>query len=215
VPTNYFIDWSTQSVNRLKTATIADIKHSWGVRKEISQKDKDTRAAVIRNPSYYFKLGITFSDTGIYSPTFRQSAGSVFDQKGSIIVPHDQKNRDALLGVLCSKLARYIYKIFVNHTVSSHVDSIKEFPVKINEQAFNEIKANVTKIVKKQMEDLQYPYYKNEQKKIDGLVYALYGLSESEIREIELWYCRRYPRLAKAQEVWEEVEKKYAAELSE
>lgn len=214
VPTNYFIDWSTQSVDRLKTATIADIKRSWGVRKEISQKDKDTRAAVIRNPSYYFKLGITFSDTGIYSPTFRQSAGSVFDQKGSIIVPHDQKNRDALLGILCSKLARYIYKTFVNHTVSSHVDSIKEFPVKINEQTFNEIKANVMKIVKKQIEDLQYSYFKNEQKKIDGLVYALYGFSESEIREIELWYCRRYSRLAKAQEVWEEVEKKYAAELS-
>lgn len=210
VPTNYFIDWSIKTVERLKTATTADIKHSWGDKKISTQKEKETRAAVIRNPSYYFRLGITFSDTGIYSPTFRQSAGSVFDQKGSIIIPHDQQNRDLLLGILCSKLARYIYKTFVNHTVSSHVDSIKEFPIKINETLFRKIKEQVENIVRKQIENSLYPYYKHEQISIDELIYNLYELTKEDVREIELWYCRKYPLLAKAQGVWDEVEKKYA-----
>ena len=39
----------------------------------------------------------------------------------------------------------------------------------------------------------------NEQKEIDRLIYQLYDLTEEDIREVELWYCRRYAKLAEAQ----------------
>src|SRR5690606_1301012 len=45
------------------------------------------------------------------------------------------------------------------------------------------------------------------------LVYQLYGLNEGDIREVELWYCRRYPRLAEAQGALVEVKEKYSAHL--
>src|SRR5690606_29966837 len=42
-------------------------------------------------------------------------------------------------------------------------------------------------------------YASNEQLEIDRLVYAAYGLNEGDIREVEDWYARRYPKLAQAQ----------------
>ncbi len=53
VPTEYFIDWSTTTVERLRTATIADVKTRKGELKQIRASDKTTRAAVIRNPRLY------------------------------------------------------------------------------------------------------------------------------------------------------------------
>jgi len=37
----------------------------------------------------------------------------------------------------------------------------------------------------------------NEQKEIDKLVYEMYGLNKDNIREVETWYARRYPKLAR------------------
>ena len=37
----------------------------------------------------------------------------------------------------------------------------------------------------------------NKLKEIDKLVYELYGLNQDDIREIETWYARRYPKLAR------------------
>ena len=34
---------------------------------------------------------------------------------------------------------------------------------------------------------------------IDKLVFVAYGLNEHDIREVENWYARRYPRLVAAQ----------------
>ncbi|CAN5478722.1 hypothetical protein BH20ACI3_BH20ACI3_02150 [soil metagenome] len=214
VPTQFFINWSQSSVRRLKTASVADVKRRKGLTNQITARDENTRAAVIRNPDYYFREGLTFSDTGIYSPTFRRNADSVFDQKGSVIIPNDQIGRDSLLGLVCSLWARYVYKSFVNHTVSSHVDSIKEFPCATQTETLKTLAAIVTTIVEQQKSMPRYPYHRIEQPEIDALVYQLYGLTEDDIREIELWYCRRYPRLAEAQGVMGEVQEKYADHLA-
>lgn len=214
VPTGYFINWSQDAVHRLHTATIADVKERRGQQNQIRESDRTVRAAVIRNPSYYFRKGITFSDTGMYSPSFRQSCGSVFDQKGSVVIPHNAEHRDLLLGLLCSVWARYIYKVFVNHTVSSHVDSIKEFRCLMNTTQEESIKQLVSSIIQSQKENPDYPYQSHEQKEIDSLVYQLYRLTEQDIQEIELWYCRRYTKLAEAQRVLAEVKGKYADHLA-
>jgi len=214
VPTGYFIDWSQDAVHRLYTATIADVKERRGHQDQIRVSDRTARAAVIRNPDFYFRKGITFSDTGMYSPSFRQNCGSLFDQKGSVIIPNDPEHRDLLLGLLCSVWARYVYKVYVNHTISSHVDSIKEFHCVLNDVILAQIKALVAQIITNQKNNLAYSYQFHEQKQIDSLVYQSYGLDEKDIREIELWYCRRYRILAEAQGVLAEVKDKYADHLA-
>ena len=95
VPTNYFIDWSQEAVKRIRTLTI----------KQRDGKGKDVLAAVIRNPSYYFKEGITYSTAGVYAPTFRLGVPSIFGHRGTTIFSHfDYIN---MLGILCSKLFKY------------------------------------------------------------------------------------------------------------
>lgn len=37
---------------------------------------------------------------------------------------------------------------------------------------------------------------KNEQLEIDKLVHQMYNLNEEDIKEVENWYFRRYPKLA-------------------
>ena len=37
----------------------------------------------------------------------------------------------------------------------------------------------------------------NEQVEIDRLVYQMYNLDEEDVKEVEDWFFRRYPRLAR------------------
>jgi hypothetical protein len=77
-----------------------------------------------------------------------------------------------------------------------------------------QIKTLVNQIVEKQRAEPRYPYYQHEQKELDALVYKLYGLNEENIREVELWYCRRYAALAEAQGLMQEVREQYAETLA-
>jgi type I restriction-modification system DNA methylase subunit len=196
VPTGYFIDWSKEAVHRLKTFC----------EDPITLRGK----AVIRNPSYYFKDGITFSDTGFYAPTFRLNSKAVFDVMGMTVFS-DSISVDLLLSILVSRLARYLIKNKINHTVHTQVDGLKLVPI-IPERdgiKIDEIKALVTAITEKQKANQSYPYHQYEQKEIETLIYELYALTPEQIREVEIWYCRRYARLAEAQGFTAEVREKY------
>jgi type I restriction-modification system DNA methylase subunit len=200
VPTQYYIDWSKSAVHRLKTYC----------------EDPQTLRgkAVMRNPQYYFRQGLTWSDAGFYSPTLRLSGTGVFDTKGSRVILNNMSN-ELGLALLSSRLVRFIIKIMCNHTVSTQVDDFREVPVPpLKAEITNQLQKLVGKIIEKQKADPRYPYHLHEQKEIDRLVYQLYGLNEEDIREVELWYCRRYPRLAEAQGVLAEVREKYADHLA-
>lgn len=188
----YFINWSRESVDAIK------------------------ELQGMRNPHYYFKKGISFSWTGQYSPTYRKNSASVFDQSSSCIFL-DNMTMECGLGILCGKFLKYAAKCLINHTVNSDIDTIKSLPVVRNltdlAPLVSRLEALVLEIIRQQQNNPFYPYHLNEQKEIDSLVYQLYGLNEEDIREVELWYCRRYPKLAEAQGLMAEVKEKYAAHL--
>ena len=54
VPTGYFIDWSKAAVQRLRTATIADVKKRKGEVDKIKKSDETTKAAVISKSAFLF-----------------------------------------------------------------------------------------------------------------------------------------------------------------
>jgi hypothetical protein len=180
VAAQYFIDWSERCVDAL-----------------INEKllYSTSTKPYPRNQSYYFLKGISFSDTGEYSPTYRLNFSSVFDQKGSTIVSLIKS--EILLGILSSRLMKYLMRTNINHTVSSHVDCQKELviiqPVNI------QIEKNVEQIIKKQKSNSRYDYASHEQIEIDKLVYEAYGLNADDVQEVENWYVRRYPKLSAAQ----------------
>lgn len=215
VPTQYFIDWSRGAVKRLQTATIADVKRRRDKLDEMTPRDEITRAAVIRNPDYYFREGLTASRVGEYSPTFRFTSDGPFDSGCSNLYFSDSSIKLAC-GILCSKLQRYLFMQFTNHTVNSQVDDLKDLPILlIDEAAFaTKLENFVKQIIAKQENNRKYPFHLFEQKEIDKLIYQSYGLNDEDIREVYLWFCRRYPVLAEAQGVLAEVQSKYASYLA-
>lgn len=214
VPTQYFIDWSKPAVHRLKTATIADVKLRKGQLNKIQPGDNKKRAAVIRNPNYYFRQGLTFSPTGIYSPTFRLGCNAIFGNKGSTIFFNGVEPK-VILGILTSTLSRYLLKSYASHTVETGEEVLTRLILpKLDTSITKTLKGLVEQIIKKQKANPQYAYHLHEQKEIDAVVYQLYGLSDEDIREIELWYCRRYSKLAEAQGLVAEFSQKYAHYLA-
>jgi hypothetical protein len=180
VAAQYYIDWSEKCADAL-----------------INEKllySTSTRPYP-RNQSYYFLKGISFSDTGEYSPTYRLNFSSVFDQKGSTVVSLIKS--EILLGIISSRLMKYFMRTNINHTVSSHVDCQKELVIiqPINVQ----IEKIVGQIIKKQKSKPRYDYASHEQLEIDKLVYETYGLNATDVQEVENWYTRRYAKLSAAQ----------------
>jgi hypothetical protein len=96
-PVEFYVDWSRGAVDAMKGLP----------------------GAVFRGSKYYFRRGVSFSNTGIYSPTFRLSHGGVFDQTGSCIFPK-VISAEAMLGLLASTLMKYFAKSFINHGAHAH-----------------------------------------------------------------------------------------------
>jgi len=140
----------------------------------------------------------------------RLNSKALFDNMGSSMFLYYFSVYFAL-GLLNSKLGKYLFKVYIDQTVAAQVDEFKEVPFYFTED--DSVVQNVRIIIQKQQQNHRYDYASNEQKEIDALVYQLYGLNEEDIREVELWFCRRYPKLAEAQGVLAEAKEKYAAHL--
>ena len=172
VKTGYYINWSIEAVNEMKL--LPGFRHD--------------------GKEYYFVEGISFSHTGFYSPTFRKSSGTIFDTAGSSLFPKTCKIEE-LLGLLNSQLFLFLFKSFINHTVNTAEDPLKVIPVIININSG--LIMLVNQIITKQKLEPCYDYMTNEQLDIDKLVFEMYNLNEEDIKEVENWYFRRYPKLAK------------------
>lgn len=181
IPTEYYINWSEGYVMHLMGRTLLR---------------PESTIPVPRNTDFNFRNGFSFSDSGAYSPTFRFGAGAVFDQKGSCILTDVEP--DSLIAILASRLSRFFMRTFINHSISSHVDSIKELPIVILSE-YTVIREAAKKIVEKQAVELRYDYASHEQLFIDDAVYQAFGLAKEDIESIEHWYSRRYTKLAAAQ----------------
>lgn len=175
VPTQYYIAWDRKSVKKMMD--LIGHRHD--------------------NPQFYGKEGLTFSTTGIYAPTFRLNSASVFGHKGSnIFTTYFEKG--SLLSTLCSKLIKFILKQYINHSVDATERPLSLIALLKPNRGINEkLDALVSSIISKQKSDPRYDYMTNEQVEIDRLVYQTYNLDDDDIKEVENWFFRRYPKLAK------------------
>ncbi len=199
VPTPYFIDWSENSRRRMKTMTIEDRKRYYKEYGKIKKGDGNKVANVFRNSHMYFNNDLTLSFTGYYSPTFRSSAATIFDVAGKNIKLQNRINSSLFLGILCSKLIKYIAKNFLDHTVNFQIEEIKKIIILNNIPSMIKIRIMpyINSIIHHQKQNPKYDYMTNEQLEIDELVYKMYNLDKEDIKEAENWHFRRYPKLAK------------------
>ena len=168
-PVEFYVDWSSLAVGEMK----------------------QLKGARFQNSALYFNKGISFSNTGVYSPTFRLGHGGVFDQTGSSIFCATIEP-EVLLGILASRLVRYFVKSFINHGVHAQLDDVPVVIPDANTAA--EVKALVQTIVTQQQADLAFDY-RPLAAKIDELVEDLYAISPDERVEIGAWHRRHYPKL--------------------
>jgi hypothetical protein len=171
-PVEFYVDWSEQAVSRMKSLP----------------------GAVFRNPQFYFHRGVSFSNTGIYSPTFRLGHGGVFDQTGSCIFS-DIFPPEVVLGFLSCRLLKYFAKSFINHGVHAQLDDL---PIVIpTDSEIAAVKAKVGEIVEAQSSAPGYDY-RPKLAELDKLVFDMYGITSDEREEVEVWYVRHYPKLFNA-----------------
>lgn len=92
---------------------------------------KHDKRAILRNPDYYFKKGVTYSASGSKGTSFRLLPEEcIFDVGGASIFPLNTSNNesiDYLLGVLNSKLSSYIVNC-LNPTVNTQVGDMGRVP---------------------------------------------------------------------------------------
>ncbi|MDF5691600.1 Eco57I restriction-modification methylase domain-containing protein [Aquirufa aurantiipilula] len=197
VETNYFIDWSEWSVNRMKTYKIAERIREYGEKKVIKPSDETTNCAIIRSPDSYFTTAIDCSRVGAYSPTYRIGTDTVFDS-GCNDIYISINSREQNLAILNSRFWRFQFITFINHTVNSQTDDNDEVNYVLNSN--EKLLINyVNEIIKKQNIIPRYDFASHEQIEIDRLVYDAYGLNDLDVQEVEYWYSRRYPKLSEAQ----------------
>jgi hypothetical protein len=190
IKSDYFIDWSEWAVKRMKSLTIG----------ERDNVKNDSICSRLQNMEFNFKPGITFSPTGIYSPTFRLNSKAIFESKGSTLFlnfKYSEKLIFNLLGVLSSKLFKYYFKSFIAHTVETGEKAIESIFYSLSDSVA--ILDLVKLIIKKQKSNPRYDYASHEQIEIDKLVYEAYGLNAEDVQEVENWYARRYAKLSAAQ----------------
>lgn len=172
VKSDYLINWSNKSVSKLK----------------------DNNG--LRNLNYYFKKGLVYSEAGVNCPTFRLNSVSVFAKASPCIFVHAM-NTEVILAILCSKLSRFIFKNYINHTVHVVMGDIPELPISFN---FSKGLEHIVKqIISKQKSNPRYDYASQEQIEIDKLMYDAYGLNSEDVQEVENWFTRRYSKLSAAQ----------------
>ncbi len=193
VPTEYFIDWSTWAVHRMLTLTTKQ-------RNRLNGKTggDDKLCSRFQNSDSYFLSSITCSRVGKYSPTYRWASDTVYDS-GCNNIFCDTYPKEDLIALLASKMWRFKFIEFVNHTVNSQTDDNDMLPL-IAPGAYSFSKP-VGAIVAKQKEDRYYKYMEAEQKIIDAMIFDLYHLSMEDVQEIETWWARRYPALARFADV--------------
>ena len=168
-PVEFYIDWSSSGVSEMKAH----------------------KSSVFRSPQYYFRRGISFSNTGIYSPTYRLGHGGVFDQTGSNIFC-DLLDQTVLLGVLSSTLLKYFIKSFINHGVHAQLDDL---PIILPDEAESKAIAAIVNDIVKEQKELATFDYRPKLAELDDLIAKIYCLTMGETDELRTWYRRHYPIL--------------------
>lgn len=126
---------------------------------------KGSPKSVMRNQSYYFREGITYSASGSKGVSFRYlSDNNIFDAGGSCIFlqSHDQITIQYLLGLLNSKLCVYVVDC-LNPTVNTQVGDLQRVPIAYTEALIKIVSAHVSNCLEIKKKFLLFLIYEEGQ----------------------------------------------------
>lgn len=97
---------------------------------------KQEKGSVIRNPEYYFKKGMTWSSLGNNFGVRFSDEGFLFESKGSMCFPNDNKMLKYLLGIMNAKTSKKFLEVLAP-TLDFHEGPVSRIPIKIDEGVMN------------------------------------------------------------------------------
>lgn len=97
---------------------------------------KQEKGSVIRNPEYYFKKGMTWSSLGNNFGVRFSDEGFLFESKGSMCFPNDNKMLKYLLGIMNAKTSKKFLEALAP-TLDFHEGPVSRIPIKIDEGVMN------------------------------------------------------------------------------
>lgn len=99
----------------------------------------DFSGSVIRNPSYYFRQGMTWSTATMSKLSMRYSpVGFLFESKGSVCFPIDDRNLKYLLALLNTKIVEKLLLVLAP-TVDYHEGPLGRIPVIVSNEYFTDV----------------------------------------------------------------------------
>lgn len=130
---------------------------------------KAEKGSVIRNPDYYFRRGITWSSLGNSFGVRYSSADFLFESKGSMCFPNDERYLYYLLGILNSVTSRRFLEALAP-TLDFHEGPVSRIPIIIED----------TKV-----------------KKVDEIVQSSIEISKNDWDSFETsWDFKRHPLIS-------------------
>ncbi|MFZ0474292.1 MAG: N-6 DNA methylase [Halobacillus sp.] len=133
---------------------------------------------MVRNPSYYYKEGITCSSMGVEFSAAYLPPGSLFGVNANLF----PKNQEALfyfLGLLNSLLVKYMLRKFLNRTNMITAGYLKKLPYVEPSESLKEVVVESTiSLIEGKKKDPSFNTQKL-QRKVDQAIFESYGIPEA------------------------------------
>jgi hypothetical protein len=190
-PVEYYIDWSTISVNELKTFTMADAKRRKDPSFIGSTTQEKERAAVLRNTKFYFKDVLNFSMAGEQAPVIWKSWGAVSSDMASILTSDYIQSND-LLAITSSHFYSFGVKAFFSTIARVKTDSMRQMPIPL---IISDYSLKIEELINRcSTGDRIRSRFDEDWLQISNSVSNEYCLIDSDLDELNLWTTRRYSR---------------------
>lgn len=163
--TPFAIAWSKENVHFLKT----------------NSGKKGEGMPVVRNPQFYFREGLCWSDINTTFLKCRKKQKSINDVKSmSVYSNYELAPNDLIIGILNSTLISYYVDTFVNNTQTFQINDARQLPIVVPSSSILESICGITKlgveckINKPQNEEDKLSYI---QSNLDKVINELYGIN--------------------------------------
>ena len=149
---------------------------------------------MLRNEKFFFKEGITCSSVGVGFSASYLPPGNLFGVNANFFTD-DEVELYYALGLLNSKIAKYILKAIFNRTNNVSSKYIKRLPYL---SPTPKMKKQISKIVKNIVDNLKKDYgydYSQTQQNLDDYFFQIYNITEKDRKHVEYFVSDIYNRL--------------------
>ena len=149
------------------------------IEKDYKSSMKKSKNYMIRNEKFFFKEGITCSSVGVNFSASYMEKGNLFGVNANLF-SEDKIELMYCLGILNSKIARYIMKFVLNRTNNISSTYIKTLPyIDTNLKQKKHIAKIVKSLIKKKKNDPECDII-NDQEYLDIIFYDIYKISKTQ-----------------------------------